>query len=97
MAKYISLVKYTGKGIENVKQSPSRFDDFKKLCESMGAKVDGFYLTMGRCDMLLILDAPDSATVAKIILATSSRGAVSTETMQAFSEAEYRKIISEVP
>jgi uncharacterized protein with GYD domain len=97
MAKYISLVKYTGKGIENVKQSPSRLDDFKKLCESMGARVDGFYLTMGRCDMLLILDAPDSATVAKIILATSSRGAVSTETMQAFSEAEYRKIISEVP
>ena len=97
MAKYISLVKYTGKGIENVKQSPTRLDDFKKLCESMGAKVDGFYLTMGRCDMLLILDAPDSATVAKIILATSSRGAVSTETMQAFSEAEYRKIISEVP
>ena len=97
MAKYISLVKYTGKGIENVKQSPSRLDDFKKLCESMGAKVEGFYLTMGRCDMLLILDAPDSATMAKIILATSSRGAVSTETMQAFSEAEYRKIISEVP
>ena len=97
MSKYISLVKYTGKGIENVKQSPNRLDDFKKLCESMGAKVDGFYLTMGRCDMLLILDAPDSATVAKIILATSSRGAVSTETMQAFSEAEYRKIISEVP
>ena len=63
----------------------------------MCAKVEGFYLTMGRCDMLLILDAPDSATVAKIILATSSRGAVSTETMQAFSEAEYRKIISEVP
>ena len=97
MAKYISLVKYTGKGIENVKQSPSRFDDFKKLCESMGAKVEGFYLTMGRCDMLVILDAPNSATVAKIILATSSKGSVSTETMQAFSESEYRKIISELP
>jgi uncharacterized protein with GYD domain len=97
MAKYISLVKYTSKGIENVKQSPSRFDDFKKLCESMGAKVEGFYLTMGRCDMLLILDAPNPATVAKIILATTSRGAVSTETLQAFSEAEYRKIISELP
>jgi len=97
MAKYISLVKYTGKGIENVKQSPSRLDDFKKLCESMGVKVESFYLTMGRCDMLLILDAPDSAAVAKIILATTSKGSVSTETMQAFSEAEYRKIISEVP
>jgi len=97
MAKYISLVKYTGKGIENVKQSPSRLDNYKKLCESMGAKVEGFYLTMGRCDLVLILDAPDPATVAKITLATTSKGAVSTETMQAFSEAEYRKIISELP
>jgi len=35
--------------------------------------------------------------VAKIILATSSRWAVSTETLQAFSEAEYRKIVSELP
>jgi uncharacterized protein with GYD domain len=47
--------------------------------------------------MLVILDAPNPETVAKIILATSSRGAVSTETFQAFSEEEYRKIISELP
>jgi uncharacterized protein with GYD domain len=97
MAKYISLIKYTGKGIENVKQSPSRLDAFKKLCESNDVKVEGFYLTMGRCDMLVILDAPNPAAVAKIILATASRGAISTETLQAFSEAEYRKIISELP
>jgi uncharacterized protein with GYD domain len=48
MAKYISLVKYTARGVENVKDSPSRLDAFKQLCESMGAKVEGFYLTMGR-------------------------------------------------
>ena len=97
MSKYISLVKYTAKGVENVKDSPNRLDAFKGLCESMGAKVEGFYLTMGRCDMLVILDAPNPETVAKIILATSSRGAVSTETLQAFSEEEYRKIVSELP
>ena len=97
MAKYISLVKYTAKGIENVKESPNRLDAFKQLCESMGAKVEGFYLTMGRYDLLLIVDAPNSETVAKLILATASRGAVSTETLQAFTEEEYRKIISELP
>ena len=97
MAKYISLVKYTAKGAENVKESPNRLDAFKQLCKSMGAKLEGFYLTMGRCDMLVILDAPNPETVAKIILATSSRGAVSTETFPAFSEEEYRKIISELP
>ncbi|HIJ57755.1 MAG TPA: GYD domain-containing protein [Deltaproteobacteria bacterium] len=97
MPKYISLVKYTQKGIENIKESANRFEAFKQLCESMGAKVEGFYLTMGRYDLLVIVDAPDSETIAKIFLTTASKGAVSTETLQAFSEDEYRKIISELP
>jgi uncharacterized protein with GYD domain len=97
MAKYISLVKYTAKGAENVKDSPSRLDAFKQLCESMGAKVEGFYLTMGRYDLVVIVDAPNAETAAKVILTTGSAGAVSTETLQAFSEAEYRQIISELP
>lgn len=97
MPKYISLVKYTQKGIENIKESANRFEAFKQLCESMGAKVEGFYLTMGRYDLLVIVDAPDSETIAKLFLTTASKGAVSTETLQAFSEDEYRKIISELP
>ena len=97
MAKYISLVKYTAKGIENIKESPKRLDAFKSLCESMGAKVDGFYLTSGRYDLVVIVDAPNPETSAKIILKTASGGAVSTETLSAFTEEEYRKIISELP
>ncbi len=97
MAKYISLVKYTEKGIENIKESPNRLDAFKQLCESMGATVEGFYLTMGRYDLLVIVDAPNSETIAKIFLATTSKGAICTETLQAFTEEEYRRIISELP
>ena len=97
MAKYISLIKYTAKGIENIKESPNRLDVFKRLCESMGATLDGFYLTMGRYDMVVIVDAPDHETISKIILTTTSRGAVSTETLPALAEEEYRKVISELP
>jgi uncharacterized protein with GYD domain len=77
MAKYISLVKYTAKGIENVKESPNR--------------LDAVY------DIIMITDAPNPETVAKIILTITSGGAVSTETLHAFPEEEYRKIISELP
>ena len=97
MAKYISLVKYTAKGIENVKESPNRYDTFKQLCESMGATIDGVYLTMGRYDLILIMDAPNPEIVAKIILTTASKGSISTETLPAFTEEEYRKIFSELP
>jgi uncharacterized protein with GYD domain len=97
MAKYISLVKYTGKGVENIKESPNRLDAVKQLCESMGAKVEGFYLTMGRYDIIIIIEAPDPETAAKILLTVTSKGSVSTETLTAFPEDEYRKIISELP
>ncbi len=97
MAKYISLVNYKTKGIENIKESPNRLDAVKQLCESMGAKVEGFYLTMGRYDLILIMDAPDHETATKILLTTVSSGNVSTETLPALPEDEYRKIISELP
>jgi uncharacterized protein with GYD domain len=97
MAKYIILLNYTQKGIEKIKESPSRSDAFKKLCQSMGAKVEKNYLTMGRYDLVVIVDAPDSETIAKIVLTTASKGAISTETLQAFPEEEYRRIISELP
>jgi uncharacterized protein with GYD domain len=47
--------------------------------------------------MIVIVDAPNPETVAKIVLTTSSGGAISTETLPAFAEAEYRKVISELP
>ena len=97
MSTYISLVIYTSKGIENVKESPARLDAFKQLGESMGATVEGFYLAMGQYDLVVIIDAPSPETASKIILATGSRGAVRTETFAAFAEEEYRKIISELP
>ena len=97
MAKYISLVKYTGKGIENIKESPSRLDAFKQLCESLGVTLDGFYLTMGRYDIMIIVDAPNIETATKLILTTTTRGAVTTETLPAFTEEEYRNVISDLP
>lgn len=97
MPKFISLVKYTSKGIENIKDSPNRLDAVKKLCKYMGANVDAFYLTMGRYDIMMVVNAPDSETAAKIILSITSKGSVSTETLRAFTEEEYRKIIAEIP
>lgn len=97
MPKFISLVKYTAKGIENVKESPKRLEAVKQLCTAMGAKVESFYLTMGRYDIVMVVDAPSAEAAAKIILSISSKGSVSTETLTAFAEETYRKLIAELP
>ena len=51
-------------------------------------------MLMGQYDMALIVEAPDDATLARISLALSTNGATRTETLRAFTEDEYRKIIS---
>jgi uncharacterized protein with GYD domain len=97
MATYITLAKWTREGAEKIKDSPARLDAFKKLVQAAGGTVKGFYMVAGRYDMVLILEAPDAEAMAKISLATAARGSVSTETLLAFPEEEYRKIIAGLP
>ena len=49
---------------------------------------------LGRYDMVVVGEAPDDETVAKLALAIGSGGAVRTETLRAFTEDEYRQIIA---
>jgi len=97
MPTYTTLINYTPKGIENVKESPNRLDAAKKVFKTMGAELKEFYLVMGRYDIIMVTEAPNDETVAKIALALGSLGNVRTESFRAFKENEYRKIVSELP
>ena len=97
MPTYISLLSYTQKGIENIKESPARLDRAKVAFRAVGAEIKEFYSVTGRYDMVIICEAPDDETVAKIALATGSLGNTRTETLRAFTEEEYRKIIAGLP
>jgi uncharacterized protein with GYD domain len=94
MATYIILANWTEKGIENVKGSPGRLDAAKQAFAAAGAELKEFYMVMGRYDMVVVGEAPDDETVAKIALRIGSGGAVRTETLRAFTEGEYRQIIN---
>ena len=97
MATYIILCNWTQKGIENIKDSPSRLDAAKRAFKAMGAEVKEFYLVMGGYDMVVVAEVPDAETSAKLALAVTSGGAIRTETLRAFTEEEYRKIIAGLP
>ena len=92
MATYILLGSYTEKGIAEMKDSPKRLDGARKLAKSLGAKLTEFYLTMGGPDFVVMLEAPDDETVAKLVLNVAAKGAVRTTTLKAFSEKDYRKL-----
>ncbi len=97
MKTYIVLCNLTQKGIENIKEGPARLDAAKKAFEAVGARIKDFYLVMGRYDMIIVVEGPDDETAAKLALSIGSRGALRSETLTAFPEAEYRKIIAALP
>ncbi len=97
MPTYISLLRFTQKGIETIKEGPARLDRAKQLFRAAGAEVKAFYLVTGQYDAVVISEAPNDETVARLALGTGALGNVRTETLRAFTEDEYRKIIAALP
>ena len=97
MPTYVVLANWTDQGIRTVKESPQRLDATKKAIEAAGGKLIGFYLTMGKYDEVLIVEGPRDAVAATMALSSGSQGNVRTETLKAFPEDEYRKIIANIP
>jgi uncharacterized protein with GYD domain len=94
MTTFIFLLNYTQKGIENIKEGPVRLDNTKKLFKSMGAELKEYFLVTGRFDAVVVAEAPNDETIAKLALSIASLGAIRIETLRAYTEKEYRKIIS---
>ena len=97
MPTYISLMRFTGQGIEAVKDSPKRREAAAKGIAAAGGKLVHTYLTMGRYDFVAIVEAPDDETAARLALMTGSQGNVTTETLRAFTEAEYDRLVKSLP
>ena len=94
MTIYISMMSYTDKGIQTVRQSPRWLDAAQKILEDMGGRFRDFFLTMGTYDLVLIYEAPDDAVSARFQLLLAAQGNVRTTTMKAFPEAAYREIVA---
>jgi len=97
MPTYITLLQFTQQGVEKIKESPARLDRSKQAFQAMGAEVKAFYLVLGQYDAVVIAEAPNDEVVAKLALVSGSQGNVRTETLRAFTEEEYRKLIAALP
>jgi uncharacterized protein with GYD domain len=97
MPLYVTLLRYTPQGIANIKESPKRLDAAKKAAEAAKGKIQAWYLTMGKYDAVLVSEFPDDEAAARFMLSTGALGNITTQTLKAFNEADYRKIIAALP
>jgi uncharacterized protein with GYD domain len=63
----------------------------------MGVEIEHVFFTSGGTDIVTIVNAPNGDNVTKLALMIGALGNVSTNTVRAWSEAEFLKLVSELP
>ena len=97
MPGYITLFKFTEKGLADIKNSPQRMKQNRELVEKAGGRLIGVWVTMGEYDLVAVAESPDDETAARVALMVGGQGTVTTQTMRAFSEEEFARIVGGMP
>jgi len=96
MATFIILAHMSEKGMREIKESTKRADAMRALAESVGVEVKDLYWTVGRYDLVFVVDAPDDKVLTTLALSAGKLGYIRTETLRAFDQDEMESILSRV-
>jgi uncharacterized protein with GYD domain len=97
MPTYVSLIKYTQQGLSSIKDAPKRLEAARQSAKAAGGSLKAVYFVMGQYDLIAISEAPDDEAAATAAVASSAQGNVKTETLRAFTESEFLKMIASLP
>ena len=97
MPGYVMLMKWTSKGVADLKGVPERVKRNKEAMQKAGGKIVGVWFTMGEYDLLAIGDFPNDQAASAFALSVASQGNVTTTTMRALSEAEFAEVVAKLP
>ncbi len=97
MPTYITLANLTDQGVRTMNDLPQRLQNADQMFDSMGAKLRDVYLTMGAYDYVVIADAPDDETMARLSLAIAGQGNIRTQTLRAFDRDEAIRLVEGMP
>jgi uncharacterized protein with GYD domain len=97
MPMFILSLNWTDQGIRNVKDAPKRAKAARALGKKLGVDIKQLYLTSGESDLVAIVDAQSGDAVAKFAMAVGAQGNVRSKTARAWTEAEFHKLLAELP
>ena len=89
MATYILLSSLTAQDVQTLKANPDRLREVNKDVEELGAKVVHQWATLGEYDFVNVVEAPDSATMARVSVALGARGSTKIRTLTALTIDEF--------
>ena len=89
MPKYVMLTTLTARGVQTLQANPERLQEVNRDVEELGAKVLHQWATLGEFDFVNVVEAPDTATIAKVSVALGARGSTRVHTLPALSIDEF--------
>jgi len=93
VATYVILCNLTDQGARTMYDLPRRLQNARATFREHGAELKEIYFAMGQYDYVVIADAPDDATMARVSLVVSGQGNVRTASFRVFTEAEALKLV----
>ena len=95
MPTYILLSNLTAQGVQTLKSNPDRIREVNSDIEELGAKVLHQWATLGPFDFVNVVEAPDTATIARVSVALGARGSAKFQTLSALSIDEFLGAVSQ--
>lgn len=96
MPAYVLLTNFTDQGIRAVKDTVKRAEKFRELAQQNGATVKELYWTLGKYDVVAVVEAPDVTSITALGLTLGMAGNVRTETLPAFTADDMAKVLAKV-
>jgi uncharacterized protein with GYD domain len=94
MPIYILLSRLSQQGVATLKSNPDRLHQVNKDVEELGARVLHQWATLGEFDFVNVVEAPDTATIARVSVQLGARGSTKIETLPALTIDEFVQTLS---
>jgi uncharacterized protein with GYD domain len=93
--KYIVLGKWTDQGRKTTKDAKKRIETAQNLVKEQNGSMS-LCFTMGEYDFVAIVDIPNEEGMVKVLMKLNIMNNVITETLKAWTDSEFMKIVSEL-
>lgn len=97
MTTFMMIMNFTDQGVRTIKEAPKRIEGARQLAKKLGVDITQIYLTAGENDLVAFLEARDPDAMPRFALALGSLGNVHTKTVRVWPEADFARIVSELP
>lgn len=96
MGTYIALSSFTDQGIRSIKDTTKRADAVREAATKFGASMPQLYWTLGKYDLVAIIEAPDDESATAFALAIAGAGNIRMQTLRAFNKDEMNGILGKM-